>query len=162
MSGVSWFVIQSKRHRERLVHAVLSQEGVPAYLPLLRHWPAPAVGAAVGPMFPGYVFCRPAPEQVYRVASCHGSRGFVNFGNGPAVLDEAVIAYLRARTSPDGVIDVDPAVEGREVTIVEGPLRGLAAVVERRLPARDRILVLLELLQRPTRVELPDRWVRVN
>jgi transcriptional antiterminator RfaH len=113
-------------------------------------------------MFPGYVFCQPAPEQIYRVASCHGSRGLVNFGTGPAVLDEAVIAYLRARTSPDGVIDVDPAVEGKEVTIVEGPLRGLAAVVERRLPARDRILVLLELLQRPTRVELPDRWVRLN
>ena len=162
MSTESWFVMQSKRHKERLVHAVLSEEGIPSYLPLLRHWPRPAVGAAVGPMFPGYVFCRPTAAQLSRVAGCHGSRGFVHFGNGPAVVDDAVVAYLRARTSPDGVIDVDPAVEGREVTIVEGPLRGLAAVVERRLPARDRILVLLELLQRPTRVELPDRWVRLS
>ena len=162
MFGESWFVIQSKRHKERLVHAVLREEGIPAYLPLLRHWPPPAVGAAVGPMFPGYVFCRPSLQQIHHVAGCHGSRGFVAFGHGPAVVDDAVISYLRARTSPDGVIDVDSAVEGREVTIVDGPLRGLAAIVERRLPARERILVLLELLQRPTRVELPDSWVRLH
>ena len=162
MFAESWFVIPSKRHKERLVHAVLWEEGIPAYLPLLRHWPPPAVGAAVGPMFPGYVFCRPSLPKLHHVAGCHGSRGFVAFGNGPAVVDDAVIAYLRARTSPDGVIDVDAGVEGREVTIVDGPLRGLAAIVERRLPARDRILVLLELLQRPTRVELPDSWVRLG
>jgi hypothetical protein len=34
------------------------------------------------------------------------------------------------------------------------------AIVERRLTAHERVLVLLDLLQRQTRVEMPERWVR--
>ena len=44
--------------------------------------------------------------------------------------------------------------------VVDGPFRGLTAVVEQRLPARDRIRVLMHVLQRQAAVELPERWVR--
>ena len=50
---------------------------------------------------------------------------------------------------------------GRHVTITDGPLRGLPAVIQQRMTGRQRVLVLLDLLQRPTRVELPDRWLRL-
>jgi transcription antitermination factor NusG len=49
---------------------------------------------------------------------------------------------------------------GREVVIRDGPLRGIVAVVERRLTGRQRVLVLIDILQRQTRVELPEKWVR--
>ena len=61
-----WIVVQAKRHKERAVQANLAREGIPAYLPLLRQWPRPAVGGDVGPMFPGYVFCQPAAAQLER------------------------------------------------------------------------------------------------
>src|SRR5262245_55305888 len=48
-----WLVVQTKRHKERTVQAILARDGVPTYLPLLRQWPRPAVGGDVGPMFPG-------------------------------------------------------------------------------------------------------------
>jgi hypothetical protein len=158
---LAWMVVQAKRHKERAVQANLAREGIAAYLPLLRQWPRPAVGGDVGPMFPGYVFCQPAPAQLTAVTSCSGVVRLVTFGDGPARVGPEVVAYLRSRGGADGIIEIDPVLAGREVTITDGPLRGLVAVVERRLNARQRVLVLLNLLQRQTRVELPERWLRL-
>lgn len=156
-----WMVVQAKRHKERAVQVSLTREAIPAYVPLLRQWPRPPVGRDVGPMFPGYVFCQPTPGQLGTVASCSGVVRVVNFGEGPARVGSEVVAYLRSRAGADGVIEIEPVLAGQDVTITDGPLRGLAAVVERRLTARQRVLVLLTLLQRRTRVELPERWLRL-
>jgi transcription antitermination factor NusG len=154
-------VVHAKRHKERAVQVNLQRSGISAYLPLLRQWPRPAVGGDVGPMFPGYVFCQPGPSQLSTVAGCIGVLHLVRFGDGPARVGPEVVAYLRARAGADGIIQVNPVVAGREVTIIDGPLRGLAAVVERRLTARQRVLVLMHILHRQTRVELPERWLRL-
>jgi transcriptional antiterminator RfaH len=155
-----WRVVETRRHKERAAQAALAQQDVPSYLPLLEQWPRPAVGADIGPMFPGYLFVHVAAGEFARVGRTAGVRGFVAFGEVPAQLDEGVIAFLRRREGPDGVVRTNPLLPGAEVVITDGPLRGLVAVVERRLTARQRVLLLLELLQRETRVEMPDRWVR--
>ena len=157
-----WLVVRAKRHRERLLHAALTHAEVTSYLPLMRHWPRPAVGSDVGPLFPGYVFCRPDYGRYHLVERCRGARGIVSFGNGPATVGQDVIDFLRERAGEDGIITVDGPPTGREVTITAGPLRGLEAVVACRLPARDRVVVLLDLMQRELRVELPERWVRAT
>jgi len=156
----TWRVLQTKRHKERAAQAALSQHGLRTYLPLLQQWPRPAVGSEVGPMFPCYLFAHVTPRDFHRINRTAGVRGFVTFGGAPAQLDDAVVEFLRAREGADGVIRANPLPQGREVVITEGPLRGLLAVIERRLPARQRVLVLLEILQRQTRVELPEKWVR--
>src|SRR5262245_42905812 len=156
-----WLVVQTKRYKERAVEASLVRDGVPTYLPLLRQWPRPAVGGDVGPMFPGYVFCQPDPSHLSGLASCSGALRLVTFGDTPARVASEVIAYLRGRAGTDGVIEMNPVVAGRPVTITGGPLRGLEAIIERRLTARQRVLVLLDLLHRPTRVELPEQWLRL-
>src|SRR5262249_31093475 len=141
--------------------ARLEQDGFSAYLPLLRQWPPPAVGSEVGAMFPGYVFVRAAAGTFHRVNRTAGVRGFVTFGGEPAHLDESVVDFLRAQEGPDGVTRAVPPAPGREVLITDGPLRGLVAILEQRLTGRQRVLVLLEMLQRQTRVEMPERWVRL-
>ncbi len=154
-------VVRTKRHRERLVRAALIREGVPVYVPMIHQWPRPAVGSDVVPMFPGYVFCRPSGGLLRTVATAVGVAGFLSFGDGPALVRAEVVGYLRSRAGEDGIIVVEPQFQGREVTITEGPLRGLHAIIERRMTARQRVLVLLELLKRPARVEVPERWLRL-
>src|SRR4029450_2266022 len=90
-----WIVVQAKRHKERAVQVNLAREGIPTYLPLLRQWPRPAVGADVGPMFPGYVFCQPVLEQLGLVSSSCGVLRLVNFGGGPARGGPGGGAHLR-------------------------------------------------------------------
>jgi transcription antitermination factor NusG len=157
----AWFVVRTKRHKERATQARLEQVGLEAYLPLLRQWPRPAVGSEIGPMFPSYLFVRAAlPADFYRINRTAGVHGFVTFGGAPAPIDDAAIAFFRVREDPDGLIRCDPLPRGREVQITSGPLRGLIAVVEQRLSGRQRVRVLLDILQRQTPVELPERWVR--
>ncbi len=156
-----WCVVQTQRHKERAARARLEQDGLGVYLPLLRQWPPPAVGSEVAPMFPGYVFVRAGVRVFHHISRTAGVRGFVTFGGEPARLDESVVQFLRSREGADGVIRAGAPAVGREVVITDGPLRGLVAILEQRLTARQRVLVLLEMLQRPTRVEMPERWVRL-
>jgi transcriptional antiterminator RfaH len=142
-AGQAWYVVQTKRHQERLAQRFLGERKVESYVPQIVEWPRPAVGSAIAPMFPGY-----------------GVKTFVTFGDMPVPLDDSIIDFLRAREGPDGLIRCDEGVlENSQVRIVRGPFQGLTAIVEERLPARERVRVLMELMQRQTSVELPERWV---
>ncbi len=161
-AGVNWYVLQTQRHRERVAQVFLAAGDVLTYLPRIVQWPRPAVGSAVAPIFPGYLFVQAAlTDDFTRIERTPGVKEFVRFGAQPATLDETVIAFLRSREEADGLIHCDEGVrEGAEVRITHGPFRGLTAIVEQRLPARERICVLMNLLQRETRVQLPEKWVR--
>jgi transcriptional antiterminator RfaH len=155
-----WYVVETKRHKERAAQARLDERDLETYLPRLLLWPRPAVGSDVAPMFPGYLFVRLSVLDFHAVGLTAGVRGFVTLGGLPAALDPSVVDYLRGREGPDGIIRTNPMPAGREVVIRDGPLRGIVAVVERRLTGRQRVLVLIDILQRQTRVELPEKWVR--
>lgn len=158
----AWYVVETQRHREPVARAVLAERGIPTYLPFVVQWPRPAVGAAVAPMFPGYLFVRAALDQhAHRILRTNGVKAFVCVGGEPALVSDEVIGFLRQREGPDGLIRCDERTpDGAPVRIVRGPFRGLTAVVTERLPARERVRVLMELLQRQTTVELPEKWVR--
>ena len=161
-AGQAWYVVQTKRHRERVAQSFLAERKVTSYLPQIVEWPKPAVGSAIAPMFPCYLFVHTVlAEQFTQIVWSHGVKTFVTFGGAPVPLDDSIIDFLRAREGPDGLIRCNEGVrESSEVRIVHGPFRGLTAIVEERLPARERVCVLMELMQRATRVELPENWVR--
>jgi len=157
----AWYVVETKRHRERVAQRFLQEKGVPSYAPRIAQWPPPAVGSEIALMFPGYLFVRSSlPDQFDPVRWTPGVKAFVSFGDTPPALDDTVVEFLQRCEGPDGVIrcgaDTDT---GAEVRIIRGPFRGLTAMIERPLPAGDRIRVLMHILQRATRVELPVRWV---
>jgi transcription antitermination factor NusG len=158
----AWYVVETQRHRERVAAAVLRGRGIASYLPRVAQWPRPVVGASVAPLFPGYLFVRAAwREQGQRVLRTSGVKAFVAFGGAPVPLADEAVEFLRSREGPDGLIHCSAeSADAAPVRIVDGPFRGLTAVVTERLTARDRVRVLMEILQRQTAVELPERWVR--
>lgn len=156
-----WFVVQARRHREVRATLQLIRDGIDAYCPLIAQWPRPAVGGEVAPMFPGYLFVRASPHaRMSRLMLTPGVRTVVTFGAGPAELDGGVIEFLRHCQDADGIIRPKPPGAGTAVRIVNGPFRGITAVLESSLGPRERVCVLMNLLQRTTRVELPATWVR--
>jgi transcriptional antiterminator RfaH len=160
MSGSAWYVIETKRYREQVAGAFLAQHGIASYLPRIVQWPRPAVGGDVAPLFPGYLFVRVTLERQYqRVTRVVGVKTFVSFGGLPVPLSDATIDGLRRREGPDGFIRCE-AGQATAVEVVDGPFRGLTAVVEQRLAPRDRVRVLMHLLQREASVELPQKWVK--
>lgn len=161
MADGAWYVLQSKRHKERLAQHSLGNRGIRTYLPWIIQWPRPAVGSAVVPMFPGYLFAQLVlPDDFSLVSWTPGVKAFVAFGGGAVPIDSTVITFLQDREGADGLIRCgNSSTDGSEVRITNGPFRGLTAVIEQRLPARERVRVLIHFLQRETPVELPEGWV---
>lgn len=161
--GVRWYVVQTKQHCEDQALVHLGRRGVRAYLPKMRHWPRPAVGSGVGPLFPGYLFVEvDLDTQYYSVAWAPGVKRFVCFDQGlPPVVPTAAVAFFQSREDASGLVRLDDGDEhGRSVRIAHGAFRDLHGVIERRLPERDRVVLLMNFLQREVRVEVPERWLR--
>ncbi len=157
----AWYVLQTNRNKELLAQHALGQRGITTYLPRIVQWPRPAVGSAIAPMFPCYLFVHLSLDDCARTSWTPGVKAFVTFGGGPVPIDASAIDFLREREGPDGLIRCGEPLPGEtEVRIDNGPFRGLTAVVQQHLPARERVRVLMQILQRDTPVELPERWVR--
>jgi len=144
----------------------LAGRGIEAYCPRIleppRHRHAPRGPV---PLFPSYVFARCLlPERYLAVHYCTGAVGVVRFGEEVAVLDDAIVEALRQREGERGYLVVQevrrhPA-RGEAVRIVEGPLAGLSGVVQRYLPGRDRVRLLLSVLRGVREVEVDARHVQ--
>ncbi len=157
-----WHVVMTKQHQEAVAQASLAEKGLATYLPRMRQWPRPPVGSPIVPLFPGYLFAYLAmPEDFYTVSWSVGVKKLLCFGEEPAVLPDEAISYLRSHEDEHGLIR-PPAAEQRRlgVRIARGTFKGFEAVVERRLSAKDRVVVLIDFLQRQTRLELPETWLR--
>lgn len=162
----SWFVVQTKRHYEERARARLEAAGVETYLPRTVRWPRPAVGSAIGPLFPTYLFVRMSLSGDYqhyrKVCWTPGVKDFVRLGGElPTEVPERVIEFLRSREGKDGIVRCgDDAVMRRKVKITRGPFKDLCGIVDRKLSSGDRVVLLMDLLHRQVRVEVPEASLR--
>jgi len=160
-----WFCLKTQPKHEKLAAQFLrSKIELEVFSPSMRFQRMTVSGKKwfEEALFPGYIFGRFVFRTHYRlVASAMGVTKVVGFGGCPAVVDEAVIADLRLFVRDNEVIEIAPTITpGDEVTLVEGPFKGLRAVVTRILPAKERIAVLLDLLGTQREVEITaDRVV---
>ena len=108
-------------------------------------------------MFPGYIFAEFVyAEQHRQVRQSSGVRQIVQFGDQVAVLDSQMIAALRERTGDRELVTIDQTIDvGQVIQITEGPFQGIDAIVTRVIPAKHRVRVLFELLNRSLELEAP-------
>ena len=160
-----WFCVKTRPKHEKLsAHFLRSRVGLEVFSPVLRFQRATVSGRKwfEEALFPGYVFARFPWRSHYRlVASSMGVTKIVGFGGQPAVVHEGVIAELREFVRDNEIIEISPEIApGDEVTLLEGPFKGLRAVVTRVMPAKERVAVLLDLLGTQREVEVTaDRVV---
>lgn len=78
----------------------------------------------VAAVFPHYLFARFEPEaRLHDVLFTRGVQAPPRIGSDLAVVDDAAVAFLRARLGTDGLIRVGTTLEpGEKVLIEEGPL----------------------------------------
>lgn len=107
-------------------------------------------------MFPGYLFA----EFIYvemnrRVGHSPGIQRIVQLGDNVASVSWDTVTALRRQTGENEIVTIDPEIKiGQAVRIAEGPLQGLEALVTQLLPAKERIRVLLEFLNRSVELEI--------
>jgi transcription elongation factor/antiterminator RfaH len=152
-----WYVVGAKARREQFAQEQLAHRGVVTFLPRILETPRGNGKAAIAPLFPGYLFVHiDIEEQYFNVAWTPGVRKFIGFGELPSPLDDAVVQFLQERTGREGILSARPVFHsGEMVRIIRGPLEGLVGIIESPGSGRGRVRVLMELLRRQTRVEVP-------
>ncbi len=159
----AWFVVNTQPHKEALAIANLTNQGFATYCPVvrrrIRH--ARQFRDVLRPLFPGYVFVESAFEKsAWRpLLSTFGVRSLVRSGDNPSWLDPRFIDALRAREKDGAIVaPASPYREGQQIRIVEGPFDGKVATIL-SLDEKDRLIVLMDILNRPVRVRLDARQI---
>ena len=157
---VAWLCLQAQPKHEHIAAGHLRRmEEVEVFLPRIRFKRATRQGAVwvTEALFPGYLFAR-FDWQVSRrqVEYASGVRDIVHFGDYMPAIPDVVIGELREIFGATELRTLSgELIPGDCVQITEGALRGLRGVVDRIMPGRERVAVLMELLGRETAVELP-------
>lgn len=154
----AWYCIRTQPKHEHIAAARLRQlPGVETFLPRLRYRQATRRGPVwfTESLFPCYVFAQFAlGTLLHEVRYAFGVIDVVHFGGRWPVVANHVINDLRQGLGENEVHELfhEPQ-PGDEVQISLGPFQGLKALVQRYLPARQRVQVLLEFLGQPVAAE---------
>jgi len=163
MSRQKWYAVRCKPRQEFIARQEFEQQGFEVYLPLerklVRH--ARKMERVPRPFFPGYLFLH-LDESECRWTAIHSTRGAmcaVHFGALYPPVPDVVMDILHGLEDEDGYIcvgedPVSPFRSGERVVVREGEFSGVEGVFVCR-DGEERAHVLLELLQRQVRAEMP-------
>ena len=152
-----WFVIYSKPQKEEVAQYYLKQKGVEVFFPRLLLPRSSLKRKLVIPLFPNYLFVRiNLGTQYYSVLWAPGVKNFVSFNDTPAPLEDNIAECLLEGANSEGVIAAQSNLAvGQEVRIRGGSFEGLIGLLQNVPDAKGRVQVLMRILNREIKVELP-------
>lgn len=164
-----WGCPQCEANRHRLALLCLAERGYETYAPLvgadhLRR--GSVVEAAPRLLFNCYLFVW-IEAQWHEIARTPGVRSLVYAAGGvPARVPDLVVESLRRREDEHGLIPLPSKPprglhKGDRVHIVRGAFQGLSGLSQGQ-STRDRIRILLSILNAPRVVELPTDSVEAQ
>ena len=162
--------MHAKPRQEGVALLSLQRENVETFFPKLRQkrtirrvrkW-------VTGPLFPGYFFARFDADRDSRlVRYANGVINIVSFGGQPAAVDSVIIEGICSHCQPSTLnaqlstflpdtVTIQPSGfrPGDQVEIQTGPFRGFQGIFEREMSDQERVVILLEVLAKTTRVQV--------
>jgi transcriptional antiterminator RfaH len=163
----AWYSARTKPKHEHIAAANLRKNlGLEVFFPRFRVEKMTRRGVArvVEPLFPCYIFVRCVLEDsMAAIQYSPGISRLVHFGDRIPPVPDPIINELESCFHSDEAITVEHHPEpGDAVTMTEGTFAGMQACVLRNLPAKKRVQVLLDILGRPTPVEVERHAITLN
>lgn len=154
-----WYCARTKPKQEHIAAANVKKSlGLEVFLPRLHFKRSTQRGVVrvTEALFPGYVFIQTQlGEMLDEIRYTSGISSFVHFGQMiPTVPDFAITELKKYFEADEPVVLESQIPPGSEVRIVNGAFAHLNGIVLRSLSAKSRVQVLLEILGRPTVVEI--------
>ncbi len=149
----NWYCVHTKPRKERPVASYLRETlQLETYFPQLRQYRTirRVRRLVTAPLFPRYLFCRFDLAASYRaVRYSPDTIEVVQFGESPAVVENSLIDELKVWAGEAfDIIDVrSPLQSGDQVEVIDGPMRGLSGKILRSNDDRDRVAILLSILE---------------
>ena len=158
-----WYVVYSKPQKEEYAQFCLQLKGLKVFFPRLLLPDSANDRKRLVPLFPNYLFVRlslSSDEYYYAIWSPGVSR-IVSFNGWPAAIHDEVVDFIMSQADREGVIEAQSNLRsGQEVRITGGPFQGLVGIIHEPPSAKGRIKILLQLLNQPTKVDVPVRFVQ--
>ena len=154
-----WYLLQTKFKQENKAAEELRQQNISVFLPLCKLEKIIRGSKVIKeePLFSRYLFAWLDVENTNwtSVRSTRGISNFVAFGNGPAIVDQAIINELRQ-------IDLLPKEPyfkmGEKVRVVRGSLKGLSAIYQ-TADGLSRACILLEFMQQNQYLSIDNQLI---
>jgi transcriptional antiterminator RfaH len=155
----AWYCARTKPKHEHIAAANLCKNlNLEVFHPRLRIERATQRGVVrvVEPLFPCYIFVRCViEEKINEIKHANGISSLVHFGNRIPKVADSIIEELQECFEAEEPMTVENRLSpGDEVAVADGAFAGMRAFVLRNMPARKRVQVLLDILGRPTPVEV--------
>ena len=157
-----WYVVATHPRAETAALANLRRQGFDAWLPRCRkaRRHARKVDVVAATLFPSYLFVSldPATARWRSINGTIGCRHVVATGDQPMPVPHGIVEALQAEADDEGFIAVNNPVRnltpGTELRIVDGPMADLVGRFQ-SVDDAQRVILLLDLLGRPVRVQVP-------
>jgi transcriptional antiterminator RfaH len=160
-----WYVLYSKPQKEDYARFHLSAKGLEVFFPQLLFPDSAKKRKRLVPLFPNYLFVRLKlfSEEFSQAKWSPGVSRVVSFNGIPAPIDRRVVELLMQQVNREGVIKAQPNLRsGQEVRIIRGPFNGLLGIIQEPPNAKGRIKILLQLLDRPTKADMPIKFIETR
>ena len=161
-----WYLIYTRPHQEKKVHAQLTEHDVESFLPLTKklHIWHDRKKFIDEPLFPSYVFVQLKEVRNYHAGiEAEGFLYYVRIGKQMARVSSQIVDNIRLMASTGSEIEVSsaPIQPGQGLVIKQGPLTGLSCEMV-QYNGRRRILVRVHLLQRNLLMSVPTEQVMLS
>lgn len=157
-----WHVLRTRYQKEGVVESHLSRRLIQAFVPrmaIVKRW-KDRQAKLMQPMFPGYVFVRPGPEEASSLDYIPGACGLVLERQRPGVVPAREIERLRRLSGACLPVEIHPGLlPGIRVRTLAGPLAGIEGELVRINNSR-RLVIHIPLLGRSASVEVDSADVR--
>jgi len=163
----SWYAVHTHPNGEHRALANLNNQGFEVYLPYYtrtrRH--ARRADQVKAPLFPRYLFVRINVQQAgwRAINGTFGVSNLVSLGDRPSPVPNYLIEEIRRREDESGAVRLSRIVRpnpGDHVRFLAGPMMGQIGIFECERD-EDRVVILLDLVGRSTRVTAPSDVVTV-
>ena len=161
----NWCAVYTKPQKEEFAEVNLRLRGVETFFPKLFLPKSAKRKKQIVALFPNYLFvCVDVfSDEHASIIWCPGVKRMVTFNGTPAIVEESIIAFLMAQVRTDGVISARCNVKiGQQVAIDGGPFDGLVGIIQEPPNARGRVKILLQLLNRPTNIDVPVECIKAS
>jgi transcriptional antiterminator RfaH len=158
-------VVYTKPQREEFAEVNLRLRRIDTFFPKLYLPKSAKRRKQIVALFPNYLFVRVDVicVEYASIIWCPGVKRMVTFNGTPAIVEESIMAFLMGQAGADGIISARCNVTvGEQVAINGGPFDGLIGIIQEPPNARGRVKILLELLNRPTKVDVPVQFISAS
>ena len=148
---MTWWVVQTEAQREHIVRVLLMRARYETYIPRIKH------RSRISPLFPSYLFVRIGRSLVSGAldrpcrarAHVRRSAGAIARGRDHRHPQTGIGGFVKLPAPPQ-------LRKGQHVRVIRGSFEGLLAI-HQGMGSRERVWVLLNLMDQQVAVELPSR-----